>query len=121
MTPLAVWSFDALNERGLAAIGQVHHPGVVGDVETGIEVEDHPIDLPGRRRRQVDDRRPDLLGGRQVSDPGREVGRSVADLDLSLVGRVDPSGATMLQVTPSLRYSTATCCVRPHKPALLTT
>ena len=107
---------------GRDAIGQVDHAGVVGDVQARVEVEDVAVDLAARGRGEEDDRGADVLGRRQVADArrGNRAGRSAAWISRSPGVSTQP-GATMLQVIPRLRHSTATCRVRPSSPALLMT
>src|SRR5437588_6347270 len=72
--------------------GQVDHAGVVGDVQTRVEVEDHAVDLAAGGRGKINDRRADFLGRGQVVDARREVGAAVGGLEDTLAGRVDPAG-----------------------------
>ena len=64
--------------NGGRRVGQIDHPGVVGDVQAGIEVEDHAVDLAAGGRGEVDDGRADLLGRGQVADARGEIGPAVA-------------------------------------------
>ena len=91
--------FDSLFVRWPAPVGQIDHARIVGDLQSGIKVEDHAVDFPARSRGEVDDApRRFLRGWSGCECPrGNRDGRTAPGSDRSLGVSTQP-GAIMLHV-----------------------
>ena len=112
-------SVDPLLIRRPDPVRQVDHAGVVGDLEPAVQVEDHAVDLAAQRARPGKRPRPRFpRASSGCESPAGKSGRpNFAWINRSFGVSTQP-GAIMLHVIDSFRYSTATCCVSPHRPGL---